>query len=78
MFNSDRGETADVLYGSKSRRLVRRYDYTNLPSPGWLFRNLPWILLLLAAAAACAWFTRVGLKARKFSSRYANPISPTE
>ena len=32
-------------------------------------------ILLLVAVATCAWFTRLGLKVRKFSSHYAKSVS---
>lgn len=64
LFNSDRGDKTGALYSAKSGRVVRRYDYTNLPTARWLLEHLPWLLGLVTAAGGFAWFTRRALAAR--------------
>ena len=40
LFNSDRTGNPFGLYNAKSKRVVRRYDYTKMPSSDWFGRNL--------------------------------------
>ncbi len=54
LFNSDR-TGATQLYGAKSKRVVRRFDYSKVPPGAWLKEN--WLLLsaLLVAAILFLW-----------------------
>ena len=61
VFNSDREGPEGQLFSARSRRLVRAYDYTQLPSMAWMGRNFPWILAFVGAIAACGWLTRRAL-----------------
>ena len=40
LFNSDRKESISSLYGAKSKRVMMRYDYSNMPSMAWVKSNL--------------------------------------
>jgi hypothetical protein len=40
LFNSDRKESISSLYGTKSKRVMMRYDYSNMPSMAWVKSNL--------------------------------------
>jgi hypothetical protein len=62
LFNSDREGKTGALYSAGSRRIERRYDYLKLPSFGWIFRNLHWILLFAGTTTACVWLTRRALR----------------
>ncbi len=76
LFNSDRDGAGDALYGAKSRRLVKRYNYLKLPGIGWIFGNLPWLLAFAAAAAACLWAVRRALASLKARDQHPGQ-SPT-
>ena len=49
LFNSDREANASGLYGSKSKRVLRRYDYSKRPSGAWLKSNIGWLIATLLA-----------------------------
>jgi hypothetical protein len=74
LFNSTRDGEEGALFGARSKRLEKRYDYAQLPSVAWLLGNLPWLLLFFGAAAACAWLTRRAIAATKSAA----PEPPSE
>ena len=47
------------------KRVVRRYDYTNLPSGPWMVQNLGWLLALAVVLTCFGWMTRRALAAGK-------------
>ncbi|MDH3584555.1 MAG: hypothetical protein OER86_10105, partial [Phycisphaerae bacterium] len=57
MFNSDRDPAVTGLYGAKSRRVVRRFDYSKMPSGAWLYDNLGLLIGLIAALVLFFWLT---------------------
>jgi hypothetical protein len=65
LFNTDRGNDSGALFSAKSRRLDLRYDYLRLPGLRWIGRNVPWLLLLVAAAWSGVWLTRRAVSAHK-------------
>ncbi|MFP6693078.1 MAG: hypothetical protein VB875_08680 [Pirellulales bacterium] len=52
MFNSNRGDNPDALYGSISKRVVRRYDYSKSPDGTWMADNIGWLLGMAATLFA--------------------------
>lgn len=62
LFNSDRGPPNSILYSSKTKRLVKRYNYRQLPTWTWLRKNLGSAAFLALAIAAFAFLTRRALR----------------
>lgn len=60
LFNSTRDGAAAGLFTAKSKRVVREFDYSKMPSGAWLGSNIFW---LLAAALALAAFIYLGRRA---------------
>ena len=50
LFNSDRDGNAFGLYNAKSKRVVRRYDYSKMPTSAWFGRNVGWLIAFLLSA----------------------------
>jgi hypothetical protein len=50
LFNSDREGNPFGLYNSKSKRLVRRFNYSTLPSPTWMGNNAGWLVALIVSS----------------------------
>ncbi len=65
LFNSDREKNAGALYSARSKRVVRRYDYSKMPSGGWIASNLGWLLALVAALVGFFWLSKRALAAGK-------------
>ncbi len=60
LFNSNRDGNAAGLYSAKSKRVVRGFDYAELPSSAWLWSNLGW---LITALLALIFFLRLAYRA---------------
>ncbi|MBT6463445.1 MAG: hypothetical protein HOK49_12990 [Opitutae bacterium] len=56
LFNSDREGNPFGLYNSKSKRVVRRYNYSKLPSSSWLGSNAVWLISLIVSAGLLVYF----------------------
>ena len=50
IFNSDRAGDGSRLYSAKSKRVVRRFDYSKLPPGAWLKANLILVIALVIVA----------------------------
>ena len=55
IFNSDRAGDASRLYSAKSKRVVRRFDYSKLPPADWLKANLLLVIALIVVAVLSLW-----------------------
>lgn len=44
MFNTNRGENPAALFGAKSKRVERRYDYSKMPTGAWMADHINWLL----------------------------------
>lgn len=64
-FNSDREGDDRALFSSMSRRLQRHYNYFQLPSLGWILRNMPWLLIFGLGLAGFLHLTRRALSKGK-------------
>ena len=59
MFNSDRTDNPDALYGAMSKRVVRRYDKSKMPDGTWMQDNIELIFGFTGALLALVlgtWF----------------------
>ncbi len=65
LFNSDRDQNANGLYSARSKRVVRRHDYTKMPGWKWISGNLGWIIGLVLALVGFVWFSKRALTAGK-------------
>ncbi len=55
LFNSDRAGGKLRLYEAKSKRVVRRFDYTKVPPAEWLKANFLLVAALVLVAMLCVW-----------------------
>lgn len=62
LFNSDREANVSGLYGSKSKRVLRLYDYSKRPSGAWLKGNIGWLIAALLAIILFATLTLRALR----------------
>ncbi|NIP94786.1 MAG: hypothetical protein GWO24_15605 [Akkermansiaceae bacterium] len=69
LFNSDRADNAGGLYSARSKRVVRRYDYSKMPSLGWLASNFGWLVALGGALTGCLWLSWRALAAGRATAR---------
>lgn len=76
LFNSDRGENANGLYSARSKRVVRRHDYTKMPGWNWIGSNLGWILGLIVVLIAFFWFSKRALSAGRRTPVATNDAPP--
>ena len=49
LVNSDRDGNAHGLFSAKSRRVVRKHDFSKMPSGSWLVANTGWLIGLFIA-----------------------------
>jgi hypothetical protein len=47
LFNSDRNGNPYDLYQAKSKRVIRKFDYSKTPSTDWFGRNIELLIGLL-------------------------------
>jgi hypothetical protein len=61
VFNSDRDDQGNALYSARSKRVVRRYDYSKMPDGSWFARNAGWLIGLCAALVLFVWLVKRAL-----------------
>ena len=57
LFNSNRDGSPYGLYNAKSKRVVRRYDYSKGPSAAWFGTNWGWLIALVVSGALLVWLS---------------------
>ncbi|MFP6873620.1 MAG: hypothetical protein VCA55_08920 [Verrucomicrobiales bacterium] len=62
LFNSNRGGNTFNLYGAKSKRVVKKYDYTKMPSGAWFVRNIGWLIALMVALVLFIYLARRAMR----------------
>lgn len=65
LFNSDRDQNANGLYSARSKRVVRRYDYSKMPGWNWIGGNIGWLIGLLVALVGFFWLSKRAFRAGK-------------
>ena len=65
LFNSDRANNENALFGARSKRVVRRMDPMKMPDLNWIMGNSTWILVFLASLVGFFWLTKRTLAAGK-------------
>ena len=76
LFNSDRDGNPYGLYNSKSKRLVRKYDFSKMPSPTWMGSNFGWLGALAALAGALAYVCVRTFKKNRSGDADVSPAEP--
>jgi hypothetical protein len=62
MFNSDRADNPDALYGAMSKRVVRRYDTSKMPDGTWMQDNIELLFGVAGALFALVFGTWFALR----------------
>ena len=63
LFNrSNRDTNTSSLFSAKSKRVVKKYDYTKMPSGAWFARNIGWLIALVASLALFIYLTRRAMR----------------
>ena len=75
LFNSTRDGAAAGLFSAKSKRVVREFDYSKMPSGEWLRSNAGW---LIAAALALVAFLYLAFRALRPVPLEETPTAPEE
>ena len=57
LFNSDRDGNEYGLYDARSKRVIRRFDYSKTPDGGWYGRNAWWLAGLALSGALLVWLS---------------------
>ncbi len=62
LFNSNREGGTHSLYSAKSKRVIKKYDYTKMPSGAWFVRNIGWLIALVASLALFIYLARKAMR----------------
>ncbi|MFP6900236.1 MAG: hypothetical protein VCA36_04800 [Opitutales bacterium] len=73
LFNSNRDGNPYGLYNAKSKRVVRRYNYSKTPDSAWFGSNLGWLIGLVLSGALLVW-----LSLRAFRKPKPAPVEGNE
>ncbi len=62
LFNSNREGDNHSLYSAKSKRVIKKYDYSKMPSGAWFVRNIGWLIALIASLGIFIFLVRKAMR----------------